>query len=100
MLFWDNDLTSEFDFGNTVSDGNASLNNLADEIFRVAQVIAEKDKTVYFKHTDNYGESLYVQVHPSKGEESLCERSPESIRQLFSKKRQNFNSWISNGFRD
>ena len=45
MLFWDNDLTSEFDFGNTVSDGNASLINLADEIFRVAQVIAEKDKT-------------------------------------------------------
>ena len=86
MLFWDNKLTSEFDFGNTVSDGNASLNNLADEIFRVAQVIAETDQTVYFKHTDNYGESLYVQVHPSKGEESLCERSPESIRQLLVRK--------------
>ena len=26
MLFWDNKLTSEFDFGNTVSDGNASQN--------------------------------------------------------------------------
>ena len=89
MLFMDDELASEFDFGNTVSDNAASLKCLSSEIYRVAQSLkdlSEKKLPVLFRHTDNNDNQLYVQVHHSKGEQDLYERSPEEIRQLLYRK--------------
>ena len=59
MLFQDEELASEFDFGNTVSDRNASIKCLAKEIERMTALLcdrlSEDKQEVRFKHLDNHG---------------------------------------------
>ena len=86
MLFRDDDLASVFDFGNVVSDADAKFTVLADKIHSVTQDLAEKKHPVLFRHTDNHGKPLCVQVHQSRGENEIYDRSPEEIRQILYRK--------------
>lgn len=92
MLFEDNELASDFDFGNTVTDSNASLKCLSIEIFRVAQHLKdlkEKRLPVLFRHSDNNGKQLYIQAHHAKGGQDIYDRCPEEICQILYKKGRN-----------
>lgn len=86
MLFADDELVCEFDFGNEVSDEKASIKSLAMEINRISQILADKKQPILFKHKDNHGENIAVQFRESKGEDEIYDRSPESIQQLLFRK--------------
>ena len=82
MLFEDVELMSEFDFGNKVSDENASIKCLAEEIHRISQILADKNDPVWFRHKDNYGELIPVKPHKSKNGQKIYDRVPEEIQQI------------------